>query len=82
MVGYWVGYMGPAYNNLYVSWRIYNKLLGGIEVGYMGPVTAPIALLISSHPTLTGWHYRVAGALSDVEEGTLSVEWAKYTYRS
>ena len=63
-------------------WRIYNKLLGGIEVGYMGPVTAPIALLISSHPTLTGWHYRVAGALSDVEEGTLSVEWAKYTYRS
>ena len=43
---------------------MYNKLLGGIEVGYMGPVTAPIALLISSHPTLAGWHYRVARALS------------------
>ena len=69
---------------------MYNKLLGGIEVGYMGPVTAPIALLISSHPTLTGWHYRVARALSggqiyiyiEVEEGTLAVEWAKYSSRS
>ena len=65
---------------------MYNKLLGGIEVGYMGPVTAPIALLISSHPTLTGWHYRVACALSggqiEVEESTLSMGWAKYTSRS
>ena len=68
---------------------MYNKLLGGIEVGYMGPVTAPIALLISSHPTFNRLAlqsgpcaFRGPNIHLKVKEGTLSVEWAKYTSRS